>query len=89
MAVHIVPNGKQNQIIGVMDDALKIRLRAPAVEGKANDALLRFMATSLDVSQSAICITQGHTNKWKLLEVRDAHLTLEKINGKLLSFFCQ
>jgi uncharacterized protein YggU (UPF0235/DUF167 family) len=41
---HIVPNAKQNKVMGERGDAIKIKLRAPAVEGKANAAVRRFRA---------------------------------------------
>jgi uncharacterized protein len=69
LAVQITPNAKKTEIIGVLDDALKLRLQAQPIEGKANEALIRFLAQQLDVPRSAVTITHGLTSKKKLVEV--------------------
>jgi uncharacterized protein (TIGR00251 family) len=53
---HIVPNAKINQVAGAHGAAIKIKLRAPAVEGKANAALLNFLAAQLEISKHAIVL---------------------------------
>lgn len=72
LAVHIIPNAKKTEVTGIQDDALKIRLQAPALEGKANEALIRFLADALGVPKSAVHITHGHTARRKLVEVEAA-----------------
>lgn len=79
LAVQISPNAKRSEVIGVLEDVLKIRLQAQPIEGKANEALVRFIAESLDVPKSAVVITHGHTNKRKLLEVSMRDLTAEVV----------
>ena len=75
LAVQITPNAKKSEVIGVLADVLKIRLQAQPIEGKANEALIRYIADTLHVPKSAVHITHGHTNKRKMLEVNAAHLT--------------
>jgi uncharacterized protein (TIGR00251 family) len=75
LAVQITPNAKKTVVIGVLDDALKLKLQAQPIEGKANEALIKFLAAALSVRQSAVTITHGHTNKRKLIEVTSATLT--------------
>ena len=75
LAVHLMPNAKNTEVIGLLDDMLKIRLHAAPVEGKANDALIRFLAEVLNVPRNAVTITHGQLNKRKVLEIRSAHLT--------------
>jgi uncharacterized protein len=82
-AVHIMPNAKKSEVIGLHDDALKIRLQAQPIEGKANDALIRYVADRLGVSKTSVTITHGHTNKRKILEVQTA-LTVEAVQQVLL-----
>jgi uncharacterized protein len=82
-AVHIMPNAKKSEVIGLHDDALKIRLQAQPIEGKANDALIRYVADRLGVSKTSVTITHGHTNKRKVLEVH-AKLTVEAVQEALL-----
>ncbi len=75
LAVQIQPNAKKTEVIGVLDDALKLKLQAQPIEGKANDALIRYLAGALKVPRSAITLTHGQTSKKKLLEIRTASLT--------------
>src|SRR4051812_17479686 len=84
LAVQITPNAKKTEVIGVLDDALKLKLQAQPIEGKANDALVRYLAQRLGVPRSAVTITHGHTNKKKLLEVASATLTPEAVEKLLL-----
>jgi uncharacterized protein (TIGR00251 family) len=79
LAVQIVPNAKKNEIIGLQADALKIRLQAQPVEGKANDALIRFIAERLEIPRITVSITHGHTNKRKIIEIHAPHLTVETV----------
>jgi uncharacterized protein (TIGR00251 family) len=74
LAVQITPNAKKTEVVGVLDDALKLRLQAQPIEGKANEALVRWLAKSLGVARSAVVITHGLTNKRKLIEVSSANL---------------
>ncbi|MEA5097237.1 MAG: DUF167 domain-containing protein [Burkholderiaceae bacterium] len=79
MAVQIAPNAKKTEVIGLVDDALKLKLHAPPVDGKANEALIRFIAESLSVPKSAVSITHGFTSKRKLLEIRADYLTIDAV----------
>ena len=75
LTVQITANAKKTEVIGVLEDALKLKLHAQPIEGKANEALIRYLADTLGVSRSAITLTHGHTNKRKLLEIASATLT--------------
>lgn len=77
LAVQITPNAKRSEVIGLLEDALKIRLQAQPIEGKANEALIRYIADMLDVPKSAVCITHGHTNKRKIIEIKALQLTVD------------
>jgi uncharacterized protein (TIGR00251 family) len=59
LPVRIVPNAKANQVIGAHGAAIKIKLRAPAVEGKANAALRSFLAEHLKVPERNIALVRG------------------------------
>ena len=84
MSVQITPNAKKTEVIGVLDDALKLKLQAQPIEGKANEALVRYLAETLSVPRSAVTITHGQTNKRKLIEVKSAKLTVEEVARLLL-----
>jgi uncharacterized protein (TIGR00251 family) len=83
LAVQIIPNAKKTEVIGVLDDALKLKLQAQPIEGKANEALVKFLAAALSVPKSAVTITHGQTNKRKLVEIRSAVLTVEEVGQRL------
>jgi uncharacterized protein (TIGR00251 family) len=84
LVVHVTPNAKKSEVTGVQEDALKIRLHAQPIEGKANEALIRFVADSLDIPKSAVNITHGHTNKRKILEIKIPSLQLPNIRAAFL-----
>jgi uncharacterized protein len=69
LPVRITANASRNEIVGWQCERLKIKIKAPAVEGKANQELLRFLAGWLDVRQSDIQILRGETSRTKLLSV--------------------
>ncbi len=83
IAVHLQPNASRSEVVGEVGGALKIRLDAPPVDGKANEALQRFIAEQLAVPRRDVSITRGHTSRQKLLEVRTA-LDAEQVQGRLL-----
>ncbi|MBA5606602.1 DUF167 domain-containing protein [Duganella sp. FT3S] len=84
LAVQIQANAKKTEVVGVLDDALKIKLHAQPIEGKANEALIRFLSDTLSVPRSAIALTHGQTNKRKLLEISAARLTPDGVAALLL-----
>jgi len=69
-SVKVVPRARKNQIAGMAGDAFKIRLNAPPVEGKANDALIGFLAEELGISRAQIEIAAGHSTRHKVVRVR-------------------
>jgi len=66
---HIVPNAKQNKVTGEHGAAIKIKLRAPAVEGKANAALRSFLADELKLPEDRIVLERGHKSREKLIRI--------------------
>lgn len=69
LTLHIQPGAKKTEFAGLHGDALKIRLAAPPVDGKANDALVRFIAETLKLPKSAVNLKSGQTSRRKVLEV--------------------
>ncbi len=68
-AVRVVPRASRNEIVGVHGDALKVRLTAPPVEGRANEALVAFLAKRLGVRKSQVEIVAGATSRRKMIRV--------------------
>jgi uncharacterized protein (TIGR00251 family) len=72
LAVRVKPRARKNRILEVLSDGtIKIHLTAPPVEGKANDALLKFLAEILDVPVSHLEILSGKGGRDKLVSVSD------------------
>lgn len=82
LSLHIQPGAKKTEVAGIHGEALKIRLAAPPVDGKANDALIRFLAQSLGLPRSAIVIKSGQTSRQKHLELSNISLdqTMRTLN---------
>ena len=72
LTLHIQPGAKKTETAGLHGDALKIRLAAPPVEGKANEALIKFIAEALKLPKSAVNLKSGQTSRRKVLEVQGA-----------------
>ena len=68
-AARVVPRASKNEIIGLHGDALKVRLTAPPVEGRANEALIAFLARRLGVRKSEVEIVAGAASRRKLVRV--------------------
>ncbi len=69
LSVRVIPNASKSAVVGYAEGAWKIRLAAPPVDGKANEALIRFLADILDLAPSEIDIIKGQTAKTKLVEI--------------------
>lgn len=65
LPIRAIPRASKNEIQGAHGDALKVRLQAPPVEGKANTALIRFLSETLDIPRAQLSITAGETGRHK------------------------
>jgi uncharacterized protein (TIGR00251 family) len=68
-SVKVHPRAKKNAIAGEVGDALKVALTAPPVEGKANEACIRFLAQTLDLPHSSVTIASGDSSRHKVIRV--------------------
>jgi uncharacterized protein len=69
-AVRVQPRASKDEIAGEIAGAIKIRLQAPALEGRANDALIEFLAQLLKTPKGAVRILSGERSRVKRLEIR-------------------
>ena len=69
IAVAVKPNAKKAQVIKLSDSEYRIAVRAPAQDGKANQAVIEILADYLGVTKSAVKIIRGHSSRHKLLEI--------------------
>ena len=67
--LHVQPGAKRSQWAGRHGEAMKLRVAAPAVDGKANEALERFLAEFCGVPRAAIEIVQGETGRAKRVRI--------------------
>ena len=81
LCLRVQPRASRDEIAGVAGGAVRVRLRAPPVEGAANDALLRFLADRLDVSRATLTLVSGRTARTKLVEV--SGLSAEDVGRRL------
>jgi len=70
LILHIQPGAKQTTVAGLHGDALKIRLAAPPVEGRANEALLKFVAEIFKVPLRDVELKQGGQSRHKRVEIK-------------------
>jgi uncharacterized protein (TIGR00251 family) len=68
--VRVQPRASKDEIAGEIAGALRVRLQAPAVEGRANEALIEFLAELLKTSKGAVRILSGERSRIKRLELR-------------------
>lgn len=69
LRVRLTPRAARSRIDGWDGDLLRVRVAAPPVEGKANDALLRLLAKALDVPPSRLRLVKGRTSREKVIAV--------------------
>jgi uncharacterized protein (TIGR00251 family) len=79
--VRVQPRASKDEIAGEMGGALKVRLCAPAVENRANEALIEFLAQLLKTQKSAVRILSGDRSRTKRLEIRG--VTAQQIQALL------
>ncbi|WP_205204109.1 DUF167 domain-containing protein [Azonexus hydrophilus] len=77
LSLHIQPGAKRSECAGLHGEALKIRLAAPPVDGKANEALLRFLAQRLAIPRQQISLKSGQASRQKVVEIES--VTAERL----------
>jgi len=74
LTLHIQPGAKQTTVAGLHGDALKIRLAAPPIEGRANEVLLRFIAEIFEVPLRNVTLKQGEQSRHKRVAVKGSQI---------------
>jgi uncharacterized protein len=69
-SVRVQPRASKDEVAGEMGGALKLRLRAPAVEDRANEALVEYLAQLLKTPKAAVRILSGERSRTKRIEIR-------------------
>jgi hypothetical protein len=79
--INLVPRSSRNQLVSCTGDQLKIKITAPPVDGRANQALIAFLAKQLGIAKSRVELVAGETSKQKRIKIHG--LTLNKIHALL------
>ncbi len=69
ISIYVQPGARKSEIIGVHNERLKIKIKAPPVEGKANEEIVNFLADKLNLSKSSIVLLRGEKSREKDLLV--------------------
>lgn len=79
LTLHIQPGAKRSELAGLHGEALKIRLAAPPVEGRANEALLKFIAGLFDVPVRQVELKQGGQSRHKVVAITGSKADPESV----------
>ena len=69
LSVQVHPGARKNSVTGIHADALKIALTAPPVDGKANEALIAFLADALHLPRARVALVAGATSRAKMVRI--------------------
>jgi uncharacterized protein (TIGR00251 family) len=69
LAIHVQPGAKRSRVAGLHGDRLKVRIAAPALDGRANEALVEFVAEALGVPKRSVGIVAGERSRDKVVAV--------------------
>ncbi len=67
--IRVLPRSSRCEVAGIQDDALKIKITSPPIEGRANEECIRFLADRLKIKKSQVEIIAGHKSKRKTVAV--------------------
>ena len=81
LALKAIPNAPRNEIAGWLGETLKVKVHAPALEGRANEELCEFLAGQLQLPRRAVTVARGGKSRQKL--VRIDGLTLAEVQARL------
>ena len=81
LAVKAIPNAPRSEVVGWLGEALKVKIHAPPVEGRANDALCEFLAETLGIARRRVTLLRGATARKKLIRI--AGLTPADVRQRL------
>lgn len=75
LAIKAIPNAPKNEIAGWLGEALKVKVHAPALEGRANEELCDFIAETLQLPRRSVRVAQGEKSRQKVLAIDGLSLT--------------
>lgn len=81
LTLHVQPGAKRTEVAGLHGEALKIRLAAPPLEGRANEALLKYIAAAFGVPLRQVELKQGSQSRHKVVAVTGSSFGPERLSG--------
>jgi len=69
LKIRVIPNARKTEFSGSRGDEIVLRLNAPAIEGRANEAAVEFLSRFFGVSRSAVIIIRGERSRHKIVEI--------------------
>jgi uncharacterized protein len=81
LAVRVQPRASRTELAGILGAELKVKVTAPPVDSAANDALVAFLADTLDLPKRAVTLIRGQTSRHKVLRLEG--LTLQEAVTRL------
>lgn len=81
LALKVIPNAPRNEIAGWLEGALKVKIHAPALEGRANDELCAFLAETLGLPRRGVTLVQGAKARHKIVQLEG--IALSDVHARL------
>ncbi len=81
LAIKAIPNAPRNAVAGWLGEALKVKVHAPALEGRANEELCEFLAETLQLHHRAVTLVQGDKSRQKVVQIEG--LSLADVKARL------
>jgi uncharacterized protein (TIGR00251 family) len=78
LSIKAIPNAPRSEVVGWLGDALKVKVHAPPVEGRANEALCEFLAETLGLPKRAVTVLRGDTSRLKVVRIDGLDLATAK-----------
>src|SRR6201999_4678347 len=84
LQLSVMPNAKRTEVDGLHDGALRVRLAAPPIDGRANEALVAWLAKSLGVPKRGVEVLRGESSRRKQVAIAVAHDVAARWLGEIL-----
>lgn len=81
LAIKAIPNAPRSAVAGWLGDALKVKVHAPALEGRANEELCEFLAKTLGLPKRAVSVAHGDKSRQKVLQIDG--LGIDEVKARL------
>jgi hypothetical protein len=79
LELKVIPNAPRDEVAGWLGAALKVKIHAPALEGRANDALLDFLAQKLGVPRRHVSLVRGDKSRKKVVRIANLDETAARL----------